>query len=79
MYEIVQALGSVLLLALVGAVAWRLFRRRGRAGPGTIGTMHDMLSEDRRKAMELVVEERAEERDPETADGNLPDLEEPRR
>jgi hypothetical protein len=36
-----------------------------------------MLNEDKRKAIEIIVEERAEERDPETADGNLPELESP--
>ena len=38
-----------------------------------------MLHEDKRKALEIIVEERAEARDPEDADGNLPDLEEPDR
>ena len=36
-----------------------------------------MLNEDKRKAIEIVVEERAEARDPEDRDGNLPDLEDP--
>ena len=36
-----------------------------------------MLNEDKRKAIEMIVEERAEERDPETADGNLPELDAP--
>lgn len=38
-----------------------------------------MLNEDKRKAIEIVIEERAEARDPEDRDGNLPDLEEPTR
>lgn len=74
-----EALPSILLVALVVAVLWRLRRRRHNLGPGAFGTVHDMLSQDRRKAIELIVEERAEERRPENADGNLPDLEAPRR
>ena len=45
--------------------------RRGRTfnvGPGAAGTIYDMLNEDKRKAIEIIVEGRAEHRDPETAD-----------
>jgi hypothetical protein len=52
---------------------------RSRVGPGTVGTVYDWLNEDRRKAIEIIVEERAEARDPEHKDGNLPDLEDPRK
>ena len=38
-----------------------------------------MLNEDKRKAIEIIVEEKAEATDPETADGNLPELESPGR
>jgi hypothetical protein len=34
-----------------------------------------LLQEDKRKALEIIVEERAEARDPERAQGNKPDLE----
>jgi hypothetical protein len=54
-------------------------RRGGGPGPGTSGAVYDMLNEDKRKAIEIIVEEKAEERDPETADGNLPELESPKR
>jgi hypothetical protein len=40
--------------------------------------MHDWQTHDRRRATELIVEQRAEARDPESADGNLPELEDPR-
>jgi hypothetical protein len=45
--------------------------RRGRTfgvGPGAAGTIYDMLNEDKRKAIEIIVEGRAAHRDPETAD-----------
>ena len=38
-----------------------------------------MLNEDQRNAVEVIVEQRAAERRPEYPDGNLPDLEDPRR
>ena len=49
------------------------------SGPGTAGAIYDMLNEDKRKAIEIIVEEKAEATDPETADGNLPELESPGR
>ena len=50
--------------------------RRG-PGPGATGAVYDLLNEDKRKAVEIIVEERAEARDPEDKDGDLPQLEKP--
>ena len=66
------ALGLVLVLGLL-FLAFRMLARdrRGRTfgvGPGAAGTIYDMLNEDKRKAIEIIVEGRAEHRDPETAD-----------
>jgi hypothetical protein len=72
-------LATIAALVLFVAAVIRLRRRRGRVGPGASGAVYDMLNEDKRKAIELIVEERAEERDPETADGDLPQLEHPTR
>jgi hypothetical protein len=69
---------GLLYFAIIVALTWRLMRRRKRYGPALTGTIHDLLNEDRRKAIELIVEEKAEARDPEDRDGNLPDLESPR-
>jgi hypothetical protein len=70
----------ILLLVLWLVVgAWRLRRRRVTIGPGAAAMMHEMLSEDRRAAIEVILEERTGERDPEDRDGNLPDLEAPAR
>jgi hypothetical protein len=68
---------GIAMMALMAAAIWRLSRRRRHLGPGAIGTMHEILSQDRRNAIEMIVEERAEERRPENADGNLPELETP--
>jgi hypothetical protein len=66
---------GILVLALFLAATWKVFTRRGHAGPAAIGTMYGFQNEDKRKAAQVVIEERAEARDPEDADGNLPDLE----
>jgi hypothetical protein len=60
--------GIVVLLATVG-------RRTRGPGSAAAGTVYDMLNEDKRNALEIIVKERAAARDPEDADGNLPDLE----
>jgi len=54
----------------------KVFTRRGRGsvGPGAAGAYFDMLNKDQREAIEIIVEKRAEKQDPETRDGNLPDL-----
>ena len=73
---------ELLWVAAVVLLIWRIMRLRrlgrGRLGPGAAGAVHGMLNEDRRNALEIIVEERAEERDPERAAGNLPDLEQPK-
>ena len=45
----------------------------GGPGAGATGAIHDMLIEDKRRAIELIVEGRAEKTDPETADDIPPD------
>ena len=77
--------GSLVIVAvmvLFVAAVVKARRRRGRAssgpGSGATGAIYDMLNEDKRKAIEIIVEEKAEAKDPETADGNLPELERPK-
>jgi len=62
---------------LVGA--WRLRRRRATPGAAAAALKHALLNQDRRAAVEIIVEERAAAHDPEDRDGNLPDLTDPRR
>ena len=72
----------VILLFFAALVQARRSRKKGRGrgpGVGATGAIYDMLMEDKRKAIEIILEERAEERDPETADGDLPALESPKR
>jgi hypothetical protein len=67
--------------ALVVAALWSVWKRRRQLtlhGAGAAGTIYDLLNDDRRKALEIIVEQRAEAQDPEDRDGNLPELEDPR-
>lgn len=54
-------------------------RRRGGVGTGAAGAVYDLLNEDKRRAMDLIVEEKAEARRPEYPDGNKPDLDAPKK
>ena len=73
---------AVVLFALVVGLVTTVFsrRRHGRGGPGAgaYGAVYDLLNEDKRNAIEMIVEDKAASRDPEDADGNLPDLEKPK-
>lgn len=53
-------------------------RRRGGVGSAAMGSVYDLLSEDKRRAIEIIVEEKAEARRPEYPDGDLPHLQDPR-
>jgi hypothetical protein len=75
--------GIVLLFLLIAGIIQVRRKRRGTrtfdVGAGAYGTVYDLLNQDKRNAIELIVEQKAEARDPEDADGNLPELEEPRK
>ena len=70
----------VAIVVLVFAVRKRRLRRRlGGVGSAAVGSVYGFLNEDKRHAVEIIVEERAAARDPEDKDGNLPDLTNPRK
>ncbi len=60
----------VVLIVLMRAVMGPGGGGRRSSGPGAAasGAVYDMLNEDKRKAIEIVLEERAGYRDPESAD-----------
>ena len=74
-------LAGVASLLFVVVLTRKLLRRRGRfggVGTGAVGAMYGFLNEDKRQAVEIIVEGQAEARRPEYPDGNLPDLESPK-
>jgi hypothetical protein len=73
---IVWLVAAVLVIFIVSMRTRQ--RRRGGLGSAAVGSVYDMLNEDKRNAVEIIVEDRAGERDPEDRDGNLPDLSNPR-
>lgn len=69
----------LLVLAVSILIKRRTERRGGRRprrrgpGPGAAGAVYELLNEDRRKALEIIVAERAEATDPETVDDIPPE------
>jgi hypothetical protein len=68
-----------IVILLVAVWRTRAQRRRGGVGSAGAGAIYGWMHEEKRKAVEIVVEGRAEARDPEDRDGNLPELENPKR
>jgi len=76
---------GAVLLAFFVAARW-LFGKgaddeyRGSSGPGAgaYGAVYDLLNQDTRNAIELIVEEKAAERDEEHADDTVDDKTSPR-
>ena len=52
-------------------------RRMGGVGSAAAAMVYDILNDDRKRAVDIIIEEKAAARDPEDKDGNLPDLEDP--
>jgi len=73
--EISQIAGIVIMVLFVLAVLRARRKRGGRTfgspGPGAAGAIYDMLNQDKRNAIEIIVEEKAEARDPEHADDTV--------
>jgi hypothetical protein len=66
--------GYLLFAVFLIVGAWRLRGRRVTVGPAAGAMMTELLDDRRRVAIEIILEERAAERDVEDRDGNLPDL-----
>ncbi len=64
----VDVLPYAIFLLVIAVIGWRLRRRRGRIGPAAVGSIYEMLNEDKRNAIEIIVAEKTAERDPEHAD-----------
>jgi hypothetical protein len=67
----------VLLLLIV--LTRRAKRHGGTLRAGVVGATYDWQNRDKQKALEVIVEGKAAERRPEYPDGDLPQLESPKR
>ena len=70
-----EGVAGLIVLALIIAIAIQRVvsrRHRSRIGPGAVGSVYDLLNKDKREAVEIILEERAEARDPEDAEGQKP-------
>lgn len=56
---------TVVVMAMVAGI---VRRKPGRTGAAAAGAVYDLLQEDKRKAIEVIVEDRAGARDEEHAD-----------
>ena len=68
---------AFLVLIIVVALSRRARRHGGSFRAGVAGAMYEWQNQDKQRALDVIVEERAAERRPESPDGNLPDLASP--
>jgi hypothetical protein len=71
--ELVSAAIWVGMIALGAVVLYRLKTRRSHIGSAAAGTVYDIIHEDKRKAIEVVVSDKAAAHDFEHADDKDPD------
>lgn len=74
--DLVWAGGALVLVAVI-LLTRRARRHGGALRSGVVGAMYEWQDKDRQRALDLIVEGKAEARRPEYPAGNLPDLESP--
>ena len=57
------------MVVLIVSVSQKRRHGHGGPGPGAYGAIYDLLNEDKRNAIEMIVEDKAASRDPEDAEG----------
>jgi hypothetical protein len=70
--------GGAMILVVAILITRRARRHGGALRAGVVGAMYEWQTKDKQRALDLIVEGRAEARRPEYPDGNLPDLEDPK-
>jgi hypothetical protein len=66
--ELISASIWLVMIVLGGVVLYRLKTRRSHIGSAAAGTVYDIIHEDKRKAIEVVVSDKAAAHDFEHAD-----------
>jgi hypothetical protein len=76
LFGVLYAAVPVVFLLLI-VLSRRARRHGGTLRAGVVGAMYDWQNRDKQKALEIIVEGKAAERDPEYPEGDLPQLESP--
>jgi hypothetical protein len=71
-------IGALAILVLIIVISRRARRHGGSYRAGVVGAMYEWQNRDKQKALEVIVDGKAAEKPPESADGNLPELESPK-
>jgi hypothetical protein len=69
--------GAGVALLLMVVLSRRARRHGGAYRSGVVGAIYELQNKERQRALDVIVEGRAAERDPESPDGDLPQLEKP--
>jgi len=67
------------VLVVIVVLSRRARRHGGTFTAGVAGAMYGLQNRDKQRALDVIVEGKAAQTRPEYPDGNLPDLEQPRR
>ncbi len=78
LFGVLYAAVPVVFLLLV-VLSRRARRHGGSLRGGVVGAMYEWQHRDKQRALDVIVEGRAAERHPEYPDGDLPQLESPRK
>lgn len=68
---------GLVVLVLVIVLSRRARRHGGAFRGGVVGAMYEMQNQDKQRALDVLVEGKAAQTRPESADGDLPQLEKP--
>jgi len=71
--------GGAMVLVLAILVTRRAKKHGGAYRAGVAGAMYEWLNKDKQRALDIIVEGKAAARRPEFPDGNLPDLDRPKK
>jgi len=75
---VLYAAAPIVFLLLI-VLSRRARRHGGTLRAGVVGAMYEWQDRDKQKALDVIVEGKAAERDPEYPDGDLPQLESPKK
>jgi hypothetical protein len=76
--DLVWAAGALVLVVII-LITRRARRHGGALRAGVVGAIYEMQSQEKQRALDVIVEGKAASRRPEYPDGNLPDLDAPER